>query len=324
MPRIAVIGTVLDAGLDLIRARPGFELALTDGADPAEVAALVRGADGIIVRTARLDRGTLGVARRLRVVSKHGVGWDNIAADLLSERGIPLTVVGDVNSVSVAEQTLAMILGLARHVVAYDAAVRRGEYAVRDRLIGLELADLTLLLVGFGRIGRAVARRAAAFDMRVLVHAPTADPAAIRAAGCRPAGSLDAALADADIVSLHAPLTEATRMMIGRRALGLMKPSALLINCARGGLVDEDALAEALAAGRLAGAGLDTLAAEPPLPDSPLLASPNLLLSPHSGAWTTASARRMAIAAAQNVLDAFDGTLDRALVVNADQIASCV
>lgn len=108
--------------------------------------------------------------------------------------------------------------------------------------------------------------------------------------------------------------------MIDRRALGLMKRSALLINCARGGLVDEEALAEALATGRLAGAGLDTLAAEPPAPDSPLLTAPNLLLSPHSGAWTTASARRMAIAAAQNVLDAFDGTLDRALVVNADRI----
>lgn len=187
MPRIVVLGTVMDAGLDLIRARSGFEVVTADGGDTVAVAALVRDADGVIVRTARLDRTVLEPARRLRVVSKHGVGWDNIAADLLSERGVPLTVVGDVNSVSVAEQTLAMSLGLARHVVAYDAAVRRGDYGVRDRLIGIELAGSTLLLIGFGRIGRAVARRALAFDMAVLVHAPTTDPAAIRAAGCRPA-----------------------------------------------------------------------------------------------------------------------------------------
>ena len=186
-----------------------------------------------------------------------------------------------------------MLLELVKHGRAFDAAVRAGDWASRNRLVPTELAGKSLLLLGFGRIGREVARRARAFDMRVLVHDPPLPPEVAVEAGCEPAPDLAAALAQADAVSLHLPLGPGTRGIVGREQLRAMRPHAVLVNTARGGLVDEAALAEALREGWIWAAGLDVLEAEPPPPGHPLLGLENCLLSPHVAGTTAEAMVRM-------------------------------
>jgi D-3-phosphoglycerate dehydrogenase / 2-oxoglutarate reductase len=255
----------------------------------------------------------VAAARNLKVISRHGVGYDNIPIDACTEAGIPVTLVGPVNSISVAEQTLLLLLAAARAAIELDNAVRKGDFAVRARVQGVELKGRTLLLIGFGRIGREVATRAAAFGMRVCVFDPyvtsTADPVELL-------GDLDTALARADVVSLHVPLTDATRNMIGKRQLALMPAGSILVNASRGGLVDEQALLASVQSGHLHGAGLDTFAVEPLPADSPLLAERRIVLSPHSAALTEQALMAMGVATVANALAALDGTLDLELVVN--------
>jgi D-3-phosphoglycerate dehydrogenase len=220
----------------------------------------------------------------------------------------------------VAEHTLMLMLAAARRVVAHDHAARRGGWTVRDSFETVELDGKTLLLVGFGRIGRRVGELALAIGMRLLVHDPHVAESTIIEAGATTAPDLDAALAAADVITLHLPASPQGPLIDARR-LALMKPSAILVNAARGGLIDETALDLALRAGRLHGAALDVLAGEPPAPAHPLLVNERLTLSPHAAGLTGECAARMAVAAVRNILDFFAGTLDGALVVNRDALA---
>ena len=320
MRKVLVVQPIHDVGLDLLRARDDVAVSVVDDPGDEALRAHLAEAEGVIVRNDRVDADMLAVARKLKVVARHGVGFDNVDVAALTRRGIPLAVVGDVNAVAVAEHTLYLMLAVARKSFALDRAVRTGRFAERDVIAATELWQKTLLVVGYGRIGRRVAALGRAFDMTVLVYDPLVAAAEIDAAGCRPAADFHAALPEADFVSLHAPLTGETANLIGGAELGAMKPTAILINAARGGLVDEAALHRALVDGAIGGAGLDTFAQEPPGPDNPLLALDNVVLSPHSASLTEECRRRMAIACAQHVLDAFDGTLDPAVVVNPETL----
>jgi D-3-phosphoglycerate dehydrogenase len=215
-----------------------------------------------------------------------------------------------------------MLLVLAKDGLAHDAAVRAGNWRIRNEVRAFELMGRRLLLVGFGRIGREVAMRARAFGMAVDVHDPFVDPAVLAEAGAESATDLDEALGRADAVSLHLPLSSATRNLIDARRLKLMRPRALLINTARGGLIDEAALARALHDGEIGGAALDVFADEPPAATSPLFAAPRLLLSPHNAGVTDESMVRMATEAAANILAVLDGKLERGVIVNLDAIAA--
>lgn len=317
--RVVVVGRVQEEGLGRLRAA-GLEVEEVDEHDPTAISRAVPGAVAIMVRTAPLTPAMLDAAESLRVVAKHGVGYDNIAVEALTPRNIPCAVAANANRIAVAEHAMAMMLELAKASRAHDAAVRAGDWAFRNRLAAIELYEKTLLLVGFGRIGREVAFRAAAFGMKVLVHDPPVDDAAVRAAAVTPAPDLAAALGEADIISLHIPLTAATRHLIDATALARLKPRAILINTARGGLIDELALADALRAGRLRGAGLDAFAEEPPPAGHPLLGLPNVLLSPHSAGVSREAAVRMAVESAENILAALEGRLDPAVVVNPEAL----
>ena len=320
MKKVVVAQPIHDEGLDLLRARDDVAVSVIDDADDRSLRAHLVEAAGVILRNDRLDAGMLAAAPKLEVVSRHGVGFEKIDVAALTRRGVPLTVVGDVNAVAVAEHTLYLMLAVARKALALDRAVRAGRFAERDEIASTELWRKTLLVVGFGRIGRRVAALGRAFEMTVLVYDPLVAADEIAAAGCRPVADFRDALPDADVVSLHLPLTEGTAGLIGAVELAAMKPTAILINAARGGLVDEAALHRALVEGGIGGAGLDTFAHEPPGPDNPLLALANVVLSPHSASLTEECRRRMAIACARNVLDAFDGTLDAAVVVNPETL----
>ncbi|MEA2782016.1 MAG: D-3-phosphoglycerate dehydrogenase / 2-oxoglutarate reductase [Rhodospirillaceae bacterium] len=315
MSRVVIVGKIHSDGLTVLQHRHDLVLDQLDDATEAEVAAAARGADAILIRTSRLSAAAIGGAPHLKVVSRHGVGYDNIDVETLTARRIPLAVVGAINAVSVAEHAFFMLLATMKHGFAYDRAVRRGAWGFRNSLAARELAGKTLLIVGYGRIGREVAQRALAFGMRVIACDPYVNGPP-EGTAVQLIADLDAVLPEADAVTLHVPLTSATRLLFDRARLARMKPSSVLICTARGDLIDEAALAEALAGGRLAAAGIDVFAEEPPPADHPLFALDNVVLSPHSAALTQECAARMSAVAAQNCLDGLDGRLDPALVVN--------
>jgi D-3-phosphoglycerate dehydrogenase len=316
MPRVAVIGRVREEGLALLRARPEIEVELVEEADPRAIARAVAAADAVVLRTARLTPAMIEAAPNLRVVSRHGVGYDNVPLEVLNARRIPLAVAASSNRISVAEHTLFLMLALAKLGCVHDRAVREGNWRIRERFAAFELWGRRLLLLGFGRIGSEVARRAAAFGMKVAVYDPLRATDELAAAGVEPVSDLAQALAEADVVSLHMPRTPGAPPVIGKAELARMKPSAILINTARGGLVDEGALVEALRSGRLAGAGLDVFAEEPPPADHPLFALDNVVLSPHSAGISHEATIRMAVESVQNALDVLDGRPDPAVIVN--------
>ena len=271
-------------------------------------------ADALTIRDAPLPAEVLAAAPGVKVISRHGVGVDNVPMDDCTARGIPVTIVGPVNAISVAEQTLFLMLAAARSGIELDNAVRAGDFAARSRVLGAQLHGRTLSVLGYGNIGREVARRAAAFGMKVVVFDPYATPTAD--GDVTFCDTLEAALGVADVVSLHLPLTAESRNILGAAQLDLLPKGAIVINAARGGLVDEDALVARVHDGRLRGAGLDTFAEEPLPADSPLLADKRIVVSPHSASLTEESLVAMGVVTARNALAGLDGRLDPALVVN--------
>ena len=321
MHHILVAGRLHPAGIARLQSAPGVTFKLVDEISVESYAPFIGDADAVVLRTQPMTADIIAAAPRLKVVSRHGVGYDAVDVKALDARGIALTIVGDVNSRAVAEHTLMLMLSTARHTVAHDRAARSGHWNVRNAFETVELDGKTLLLLGFGRIGRRVAELARAFGMVVTAYDPYLSADVIAAAGVRPASDMTRALGTADFVSLHMPPSP-TGALIGASELALMKPSAILINAARGGLIDETALDEALKSGRLLAAGLDVLAEEPPKPGHALLANERVTISPHSAGLTDECAARMAVASVQNILDFFAGTIDPRLVVNANQITT--
>ncbi|HEX2529746.1 MAG TPA: hydroxyacid dehydrogenase [Geminicoccus sp.] len=312
MPHVLVVGRVVEEGLAVLRARPDVTFDRIDEGDPEAVRALLPKADGLLVRTMKMPPDLLDTAPNLRVVSRHGVGYDNLDVGYLVQRRIPLAIAATSNAVSVAEHAFWMMLELAKRGREHEQALRSGNWAWRLGNHAIELGGRRVLLVGCGRTGRELARRALAFDMTVDVF----DPFAEAPEGCRKVEELEPALGDADFVSLHLPRTAATVNLFNAAMLARMRPGAVLVNTARGGIVDERALAEALASGHLRGAGLDVFDQEPPAPGNPLLAAPNVLLTPHTAGVTAEAMLRMAIESAVNVLAGIDGKLDPGVVVN--------
>lgn len=317
MKKVTVIGKVHKAGLGILYGHGGLEI--TEFADPDVPVTRdkITEADGLLVRTGEVSEDDIRGADSLKVVSRHGVGCDNVPVAALSARGIPVAIVGPVNAISVAEQTISMMLTLLRRVEEYDQAVRKGDWEVRNSLRTAELAGKTLLLLGLGRIGGEVAKRARGFDVNILVYDPFLSSEAIENAGAKKVEDWKTVLPDIDILSIHLPLSDATHNIINAKVLAQMKPSAIVLNLARGGLIDEAALYTELS-GRMApgGAGLDTFGIEPPALDQGLLQLPNVTLSPHSAAMTEESARKMGEVSARNVIAGLEGNLDPALIFN--------
>lgn len=261
--------------------------------------------DALIVRQGRVDEAIIAASPRLKVIAKHGVGVDNIDLQAAASRDIPVIRAMGSNSRAVAEHTIALALTLLKDIPRLDIAVKAGTWP-KPSFIGRDIAGTVIGLVGFGSIGQHVARMAQGLGMTVLLHDPHAREAIARFGGdCE--RDLDSLVAEADIVSLHCPLTNATRDLLDTRRFGLMKPTSLVVNTARGALINEVALAAALLEGRIAGAGLDSFAVEPPAPDSPLWALPNLLATPHIAGVTAGSAKTMAEIAARHVIAVLDG-----------------
>ena len=315
MPRVVVAGKIHPSGLAVLSGRQGLDIEQHSVLDEGRMQAAVAGADALLIRTSTLSAKAIKGARALKIVARHGVGYDNIDVEALTERGIPLALVGNVNAVSVAEHALYMLLACMKRGLAYDRATRNGGWQIRDTLGARDLFGKTLLIVGFGRIGGEVAARAKAFGMKIEAYDPLIK-AGKTDSGVSLVEDIDDAIARADAVSLHLPLTAQTRNLFDRERIARMKANAVLICTARGGLIDEAALAEALRAGQLMAAGLDVFAEEPPGASHALLALDNVVLSPHSAALTAECAERMAVISAQNCLDGLDGRLNPSLIAN--------
>lgn len=314
---VLILGHIDRSGRDLLERDGRFHLhCLPDHAEDRFSAAAT--ADAIIVRMTPINEDLLASAPKLQFVSRHGVGHDTVDKTALTARGIPLSITGDVNSGAVAEHAMALMLASAKRIVPYDAATKAGDFDIRDTFSATELSGKTILLIGFGRIGRKVAHMASAFGMRIAIHDPFLSDPPDDAVVFE---SLDEGLKAADYVTLHAPKTDETTHLIGATELAAIKPGAVVINVARGGLVDEGALLAALDNGRVRAAALDVFETEPPAADAPILAHPNLIATPHSAAFTAECAARMSTACAANVIDYFDNRLDNTLVVNKEALS---
>jgi D-3-phosphoglycerate dehydrogenase / 2-oxoglutarate reductase len=296
---------------DEVLAAVGASTVLAETGTEDELIALVRDADAVLTCFAHVTPAVVAAGERLRVIGRYGVGTDNIAVDEATRRGIPVTNVPVYCTDEVAEHVLAMLLALVRGLVPYDRAVRRGDWSLATGLPTRRVAGSSLGIIGFGAIGQTLARKAAALDLQVIVH--DADEARVRDAGAEPVALLELARRS-DFVSVHVPLLESTRGLIGREFLAAMKPTAYLFNAARGAIVDHEALAEALAAGRIAGAGIDVFEPEHLPADHPLLAQEKLLATPHTAFYSEESMRDLARLAAENVAAALAGRRPAAVV----------
>jgi D-3-phosphoglycerate dehydrogenase / 2-oxoglutarate reductase len=317
MAHILVAGRIHRAGIATLQAAAGHTFKIIDEVSLQSYLPYLGEADAVLIRTQPMSADAIAGAPKLKIVSRHGVGYDAVDVKALSARNIPLTIVGDVNSGAVAEHTLMLMLAAARRVIAHDQASRAGQWNVRNAFETIELYGKSLLLIGFGRIGRRVAGLAQAFGMTVSAYDPFVTADDMGKLKVRHVASIAAGLPVADYVSLHLPMAKGAA--IGAHELALMKPTAILVNAARGGLIDETALDLALRNGRLFAAGLDVLSSEPPNADNPLLTNERVTISPHSAGLTDECAARMAVSAVQNILDFFNGKLDPKLVVNSAQ-----
>ena len=321
MPHLLIAGKIHDDGIALLKAAKGVTYDYVTEISHDSYAPLIEKADGLVVRTQPVPALTIAQGKNLKIVSRHGVGYDAVDVPALNARGIPLAIIGDVNSRPVAEHAMMLMLALAKKVRTYDAATRVGPWGYRNSFEAIELHEKNLLVVGFGRIGRHVAKMASGFGMTIYAFDPFQSNDAIKAGGAEPVTDLKTGLALADFVSVHVPMSGG-KAVIGSEELACMKKSALIVNTARGGLIDENALHAALQSGQIAGAGIDVFLEEPPPADHPLFASEKVILSPHSASLTAESAIRMAVMSVKNALDYFDAKLDPAFVVNRDHLSN--
>lgn len=316
MPHIVVADPIHPDGIQRLLDAPGVTLDHPGDGVATGLLDRLREAEGLIVRGTVVDAALVAQAPKLKVVVRHGVGYDLVDVPALTARGIALMITPEANAASVAEHALMLMLSVARRVLPVDAGVRRGEWRVKGQSATFELGGRRVLILGFGRIGTRVARLCAAFGMRVGVHDPFIPAGTIRGAGYEVVKDRDAGLAAADIVTLHLPASDATRGMVDAAFLAAMKPGAVLINTARGTLVDEAALDAALRSGHLSGAGIDVLRVEPMREAGPLLSHENLVVTPHVAASTAEGLQRMSWDSAGNALAYLAGEPDIDAVVN--------
>lgn len=291
----------------------GAELLIAHTGDEAELLELAPRADAILTNWKPVTSAVLDAAPRCRVVSRYGVGIDNIAVRRATELGILVTNVPDYCFEEVSDHAMALLLACARRIVSFANATRRGTWDVSQGRPIPRLRGQTLGLIGFGRNARALAAKAVGFGLKILAFDPWITPADVARFG-QHTGDLDHLLREADYVSVHVPLTDQTRGLINTRTLRLMKPSAYLINTARGAIVDEPALVKALREKQIAGAGLDVLAEEPGAPDNPLFTLDNVVVTPHAAFYSETAIEELEQKAAEHVAQVLRGEVPRHVV----------
>lgn len=321
-PTILSLTTMHDDGMKILRA--GAELRMASALDPATLQREVVGADGLVIRTGGVvDAALLDKGDRLKVVGRHGVGYDQIDVPAATERGIQVVYTPGANTESVCEHVFSMMIGISKHFPKMMAALAASNYHARTSMTGRDLLGRTLGIIGFGRIGRRVGEVAkAAFNMRVLYNDIIPAPPEVEAKAGATRVSFDEILEQSEYLTLHVPLDKTTRKMIDRNAINKMRRDVILINAARGPVVEEAHVAEALDAGRIWGYGADVFEFEPPQNDHPLIGRPDVMLTPHSAAQTDEGLRNMATWVVEDILGILRGEAPRNPVNDPAEVAA--
>tara|TARA_B100002051_G_scaffold260113_1_gene280318 strand:- start:970 stop:1926 length:957 start_codon:yes stop_codon:yes gene_type:complete len=316
MYRIGIIEKIHDKGIDLLKNNKNFEYEIIENTSKDNLIKVLPKFDGITLRVAKLDDSILVYCKKLKVISRHGVGYDNVDTKFLKKKNIKLLITATANAVSVAEHVMYMILTLSKGIVMYDKMVRDGDFRkVANQLKTFELLNKEILILGFGRIGKNLIKRCNGFEMNVNVYDPFVDESVIKKFGGNKVENLKKAFTSADYISIHMPLNSKTKNLINFKKLETMKKNVIIINTARGGIINENDLDMALNKNIIFGAGLDVFEKEPIDLHNPLLKNKKVLLSPHSATFTEECTERMGIETVQNIIDFFENKIKNNMIV---------
>ncbi len=311
MKKILIIQPIHQEGIKLLQNNSEYEFEVVENIEINFLKNKIKNCDGVSIRTAKLSGDVIEAANNLKIISRHGVGYDNIDLKVSKQKNITLAITATANAVAVAEHVMFMILNISKRGNMYDDTVKSGKFNERNKLPKtVELWNKNILIAGFGRIGQALIKRCLGFEMNVFVYDPYVSKEFIEKEGGTKVEDLSEASKDMDAISLHIPLNNETKNIVNYELLKSMKKNCIIINAARGGIVNEVDLDRALNEDLIFGAGLDVFETEPPIENNPLLQNKKVFLSPHSAAFTEECMTRMGKETVQNIFDFFDGNLE--------------
>ena len=300
--KVSVIGEIHSSGWEILK-KSNFEVFEIKNFEPNYLKQALKDVDGILLRTSKLEEDVLSACENLKIIARHGVGYDNVDYNYLNKNKIALTITGTSNSVTVAEYVLTSFLSLARKIRLADELVKKGKFKEKKSLPDFfELYEKKILICGFGRIGKAVAKRCLGFETEVYVHDPFVEDEEVKKANCIPVEKNEG-LKIADYITLHVPLNQNTKNFISANELDIIKKTAIIVNASRGGIINEEALIKALQNNQIQAAALDVFEKEPPPEDHPIFKFDNVLLSPHNSALTIECRKRMSVEAASSIVN---------------------
>lgn len=303
-------------GIKLLENNPNYNYEVIENIKLEDIKNKIQNCDGLSIRTAKLPGEIIDLGKKLKVISRHGVGYDNVDLAAIKKNKITLTITATANAVAVAEHVMFMLLNICKRKSMYDDAVKNGKFNDRNKLPKtIELWGKNILIAGFGRIGQALIKRCLGFEMNVFVYDPFINEEKIKSLGGIKVDNLENSLSKIDMISLHLPLTNETKNLIDINLIKKMKKNCIIINAARGGIINEIDLDRALNENLIFGAGLDVFDIEPPKEDNPLLKNDKVFLSPHTAAFTEECMKRMGKETIQNIIDFFDEKLEKSKIV---------
>lgn len=313
--KILVIQNIHQEGINLLKGNSSYEFEIFDEINE-DLKQKIVDCDAISIRTAKLPNEIISSAKKLQVISRHGVGYDNIDLKSTKEIGATLTITATANAVAVAEHVMFMLLNISKRKDMYDQSVKLGKFNDRNKLPKtIELWGKNILITGFGRIGQALIKRCLGFEMNVYVYDPYINDEKIKSLGGKKVNDLKEAVKEMDAISLHMPLNDETKNIVNYDLLRSMKTNCIVVNAARGGIINEVDLDKALRENLIFGAGLDVFETEPPKSDNPLLKNDKVFLSPHTAAFTEECMIRMGKETIQNIIDFFEKKLDKSKII---------
>ena len=316
MKKILIIQPIHESGIELLKNNINYEFEIIEDTEISNLKSKIVDCDAVSIRTANLPAEAINAAENLKIISRHGVGYDNIDLKSSKDKNITIAITATANAVAVAEHVMFMLLSISKRKNLYDESVKTGKFNERNRLPKtVELWNKNILIAGFGRIGKALIKRCLGFEMNVFVYDPFVSSDEIENIGGKKVENLEDSIKKMDAVSLHVPLTKKTKNLINYELLKTMKKNCIIINAARGGIVNETDLDRALNENLIFGAGIDVFEKEPPDDNNPLLKNEKVFLSPHTAALTEECMIRMGIETIQNIIDFFDEKLDKSKIV---------
>ena len=316
MKNILIIQPIDKSGIEILENHPDYNFEIIDGTDLEEIKKKIIECDGISIRTAKLPAEVIRGAKNLKIISRHGVGYDNIDLEATKEKNITISITATANAVAVAEHVMFMLLNISKRKDMYDKTVKSGRFNDRNKLPKtIELWNKNILIMGFGRIGKSLIKRCIGFEMNVYIYDPFVSKEEIESLGGKKIEDLKEGVKKMDALTLHMPLNEKTKNIINYDVLKNMKKNCIIINASRGGIINENDLNKSLNENKIFGAGLDVFDTEPPDNDNPLLKNDKTFLSPHTAAFTEECMVRMGKETIQNIIDFFDKKLEKSKIV---------